>query len=77
MILIGFILGDYHIKLDLSYDIYLIHMLVIGTLKYFNILGERGLLMAVVLVPILALAFHYSVKKITVKLRKITASLII
>lgn len=68
-IVMGYALGDHHVKIDISYGVFLIHMIVIGTLKFLGVSGYIGVLLVLVIGPVLALLYCIAIEKPVLKLK--------
>ena len=62
-ILLGFVLKPIHFKLDLSFGLFLFHMVVVGMLLHFGIGGVFGIIITAVFTPFLALVSVFLIEK--------------
>jgi len=53
-IILGFVIGNVKIKYEMSYSIFLYHMVVIAILKAFGVTGVMGIILTICITPIVA-----------------------
>ena len=69
-IILGFVFGNVKIKLEMSYSIFLYHMVIIAILKSFGIIGVLGIALTLCITPIIALISRILVEMPILKLKE-------
>ena len=64
VIIIGYSFGCVRFKVEISYEIFILHMIVVGFLKGLGVMGYLGILLTVVITPLVALAVFYGRKAV-------------
>lgn len=68
-IILAFVIGKFRIKKELSYSIFLFHMIIVQILKFFSISGYLGILLTLLITPIVALLSRLCVEEPFFKLK--------
>ncbi len=70
-IILGFALGKIHLKIDISYGLFLNHMIVIGTLLYLGIKGLKGMALVILITPLIAVFSLLFVEKPALRMKNL------
>lgn len=69
-IIFGFVIKSIHLKVDLSFGIFLFHMIVVGVLKNMGISGAFGIIFTAATAPAVALLSNKLIEKPFARLKK-------
>ncbi len=70
VIVLGYIIKPIRFKVELSYGIFLFHMIIVELLKYLGVSGIKGILVTAVATPIFAFVSNQLIEKPSLALKK-------
>ena len=70
VIVLGYVIKPIKLRVDLSYGIFLFHMIIVELLKFFGVSGIKGILITVVVTPFIALIANQLIEKPSIALKK-------
>ena len=60
---LGYVFGNVKIKVDISYGVFLYHMIAVGTLKWIGITGILGIIITLVIATFMAVLSYYVIDR--------------